>query len=149
MSVQNVCMEMATEMAGKMALGAQTRTQLLVYFWFTSRKCLNHNAGRWIPYFYTLLVFYLYFKDLLFFSQFTSGSASENLLGTSGNAHQREMQEYEVPVITLETFWYLLVFRIRLAISNHFPFFPTPALPKQLRGLLNESYEYVHMYMHR
>ena len=36
MGVQNMCMEMAAEMAGKMALGAQTRTPLPVYFRFTS-----------------------------------------------------------------------------------------------------------------
>ena len=36
MGVQNMCMEMAAEMAGKMALGAQTWTQLPVYFQFTS-----------------------------------------------------------------------------------------------------------------
>ena len=57
MGVQNMCMEMAPQMAENMALGAQTRSQLPVHFRLTSRKCLNHRCwtagatGRWIPYF--------------------------------------------------------------------------------------------------
>ena len=96
--VQNMCMEMAAEMAGKMALGAQMRTQLPVYFWFTSGLLLvyfqevleSQMLDRWCHwtldpiFFFILMVFHLYFKGFSFLSQFTSGNASENLSGTSG-----------------------------------------------------------------
>ena len=106
MGVQNVCMEVAAEMAGKMALQVQTRIRLPVYFWFTSgllpvqfwffsglipRNAGNTDAGPLVPLdagshiFYILIVFHLYFNDLSFVFPFPSGKASENLPGTSRN----------------------------------------------------------------
>ena len=75
------------------------RTQLPVYFQFTSGKGLNHrfwtagSTGRWIKIVYIFMVSHEYFKGFSFFSQFTSGNDSENLPETSRNAHQREKQK--------------------------------------------------------
>ena len=145
--VQNMCMEMAAEMAGKMALGSHTRTQLPVYFRFTSGNFLNHRcwtAGRQIPVFEYFVGFQFVFQGFLIFSlnllPVMLPKTFLELLGTRTRAKCKKTK--------FRTFRYLPAFRTGQQFQPNVYLFRRPLYEQKLRALLNESYVYKYIYMY-